>query len=167
MLRVTQWMDGPARPDATLTLPFALRQKRRQRAHLDNGVEVALVLPRGRVLRHGDLLQAENGLLIRVQAAAEDVSTAHTGDPLLLARACYHLGNRHVPLQIRNRWVRYGHDHVLDELVGRLGLKVIRERAPFEPETGPYASPHATPVASPANDHSHGAPSRPAPRGNR
>ncbi|NOY45876.1 MAG: urease accessory protein UreE [Deltaproteobacteria bacterium] len=166
MLRVTQWVGEAAKPDATLTLPFALRQRSRQRARLDNGQEVALLLPRGRMLRHGDLLQAENGSVIRVLAAPEDVSTAHTDDPLLLARACYHLGNRHVPLQIRDRWIRYGRDHVLDELVKKLGLKIVRERAPFDPEPGPYAPDHAH-VAVAAEGHSHEASNRSDPSGRR
>ena len=101
------------------------------------------MLPRGTVLRGNDRLRAENGLVIEVRAAPEEVSTAFSRAPLLLARACYHLGNRHVALQIGDTWVRYLHDHVLDAMVESLGLKVFFETAPFEPETGAYhAHPH-------------------------
>jgi len=127
----------------TLTLPFQLRQKSRLRTRLDSGLEIALVLPRGRVLRHGDVLRAANGLLIEVRAAAEQVSTAATGDPLSLARACYHLGNRHVALQIGEHWLRYLHDHVLDGMVREQGLTVTVECAPLEPESGAYHTGHS------------------------
>lgn len=120
----------------TLTLPFEQRQKSRLRTRLDNGVDVGLFLPRGTVLRHGDLLRTTSGLVVEVQAALESVSTAQTDDPLLLARAAYHLGNRHVPLQVGPGWLRYLHDHVLDRMVQELGLAVISEQAPFEPEAG-------------------------------
>ena len=58
---------------------------------------------------------------------------------MLIARACYHLGNRHVPLQITQYWVRYAHDHVLDAMIRDLGLLVDHEEAPFEPESGAYS----------------------------
>lgn len=124
--------------DSTLTLSFDQRSRSRSRTRLDDGREAGLCLPRGTLLRGGDLLLTADGLRIRVQAADEQVSTAHTGDPLLLARACYHLGNRHVALQIDHRWIRYQHDHVLDDMVRGLGLELISENAPFEPETGAY-----------------------------
>lgn len=143
MLQVTERVEGEAEPQATLTLPFEQRQKSRLRTHLDDGTEIALMLPRGTVLRDGDRLRAEDGLVIAVRAAPEQVSTAFSRDPLLLARACYHLGNRHVALQIGDTWVRYLHDHVLDAMVESLGLKVFFETAPFEPEAGAYhAHPH-------------------------
>lgn len=140
--------------NACITLPFEQRQKSRLHAYLDDGREVALLLPRGTVLRHGDVLRGDDGLLVRVQAAPEAVSTAYTDDSLSLARACYHLGNRHVPLQIGAAWLRYLQDHVLDDMVQKLGLRLVQEQAPFEPEAGAYAHVHQ------ANNllmrHSHG-----------
>jgi urease accessory protein len=121
-----------------LVLPFELRQKSRLRAMTAAGTELALLLPRGTVLRHGDRLRAANGLVIEVQAAAEAVTTARSDDAQLLARACYHLGNRHVPLQVGAGWLRYLADHVLDRMVAELGLAVTHEQAPFEPEAGAY-----------------------------
>ena len=134
----------------SLTLPFELRQKSRLRTRLDNDEEVGLMLPRGTILRQGDILKADNGLLIEINAAAEQVSTASSADALLLARACYHLGNRHVALQIGSNWVRYLHDHVLDEMVLKLGLELNTEQAPFAPEAGAYHG------SSHSHGHNHG-----------
>ena len=85
-----------------------------------------------------DLLASVDGTIVVVRAAAEPVSEVRCDDPLLLARACYHLGNRHVPLQIEPGFVRYQHDHVLDEMLQGLGLSVAVCQAPFEPEPGAY-----------------------------
>ena len=134
--------DRAASADASLTLAFELRQKSRQRARLDDGTEIGLRLPRGSVLRHGDRLRAGDGRLIEVRAALEPVSAARADDPLLLTRAAYHLGNRHVPLQIDPPTLRYLHDHVLDAMLRGLGLSVTREQAPFEPEAGAYGGGH-------------------------
>ena len=76
--------------------------------------------------------------VVVVRAAAEPVSEVCCGDPLLFARACYHLGNRHVPLQIDDGRLRYQHDHVLDDMLRGLGLQVGFAEAPFEPEPGAY-----------------------------
>ncbi|MFC6671795.1 urease accessory protein UreE [Marinobacterium aestuariivivens] len=114
--------------------------KSRLRAELTDGREVGLFLPRGLVLRHGDLLGSDEGLVVRIESAPESVSTVRSSDALLLARACYHLGNRHVPLQVEAGWIRYLHDHVLDDMVRGLGLEVTSEEAPFEPEAGAYQS---------------------------
>lgn len=123
---------------ATLTLPFDSRRKSRLRTRLDDGRDVGLFLARGSVLRHGDRLRTTSGLVVEVRAAPEAVSTARTDDALLLARAAYHLGNRHVALQLDPGWLRYLHDHVLDKMVRELGLEVVCEQAPFEPEVGAY-----------------------------
>lgn len=158
LLQITEKLTAPQEAAATITLPFEQRQKSRLRARLDDGTEVGLVLPRGGVLRGGDCLRAENGLVIRVQAAPEAVSTAYAQDPHTLARACYHLGNRHVALQIGEGWVRYQHDHVLDDMVQALGLRVVAETAPFEPEGGAYgsASGHLYHGGHGHHGHSHG-----------
>jgi urease accessory protein len=121
-----------------LELPFELRGRSRFRARLVGGEQVGIVLARGQILRGGDLLLAPDGRVIEVTAAAETVSTLRNADPRLLARAAYHLGNRHVALQIGADWLRYCHDHVLDAMVEGLGLKVTIEQAPFEPESGAY-----------------------------
>jgi urease accessory protein len=88
---------------------------------------------------------------VRVCAAQEAVSTARTADPLKLARACYHLGNRHVPVQVGAGWLRYWHDHVLDDMLVGLGLGVSAELARFEPEGGAYGGQ----VGRAAHGHGH------------
>ncbi len=138
MLEINQRLEEPAPHSTTLTLPFDQRQKSRLRVTLDNGKEAALILERGMILRHEDLLRAEDGQVIQVCAANEAVSTARDSNSHLLSRACYHLGNRHVPLQIGEDWLRYQQDHVLDDMMRSMGLSVKHEDAPFEPESGAY-----------------------------
>lgn len=163
MIRIEHDAEAGATPDATLTLPFEQRKKSRLRARLDGGEEVALFLTRGRMLRGGDLLRASDGRVIEVRAAAEQVSTATAAAPEALLRGAYHLGNRHVPVQIGEGFLRYEHDHVLDDMVRGLGLTVTVEQACFEPEGGAYAGHghghgHAAgPSAhAHAHDHEHG-----------
>lgn len=132
----------------SLTLGFDQRQKSRQRVILGSGREAALMIERGVVLRGNDRLASDAGDVVLVIAAKEKVSTAMSDDALLLARVAYHLGNRHVPLQVSREFVRYQHDHVLDDMVRELGLSIHIEDAPFEPEAGAYgqhshASSHA------------------------
>lgn len=122
----------------TLTLSYEQRTRSRLRVTTDSNIEAGLFLPRGMVLNQGDQLLAEDGTIVEVRAASETVSSASTDVPLLLNRVCYHLGNRHVPLQIDPGNVRYLHDHVLDDMVRALGLKVETIQAPFEPESGAY-----------------------------
>jgi urease accessory protein len=122
----------------SLTLPFDQRQKSRLRVTLDNGDEASLILNRGVVLRHGDLLRSSCGEVVEVRASLESVSVVHEPNSHLLSRACYHLGNRHVPLQIGDGLLCYLHDHVLDDMVRSLGLVVVHQEASFEPESGAY-----------------------------
>ena len=138
MLKFERLTDEDRTPDGTVTLTFDQRVRSRQKVELDNGEPAGLFLPRGSVLLQGQKIVAESGEVVEIRAADEAVSTVYVGDPLLLARACYHLGNRHVALQIGPGFIRYQHDHVLDELVRGLGLMVEFERAPFEPEAGAY-----------------------------
>jgi urease accessory protein len=150
-LKLDRAVDHPLAADRKLVLPFAERSKSRLRAILDNGEEAGLFLERGSVLRHGDLLLADDGRVVEVQAAAETVSTVHAQDPVMLARASYHLGNRHVALQIGTGWLRYQHDHVLDDMLRGFGLDVVIEQLLFEPEGGAY-------VATSHHTHAHSHP---------
>ena len=138
MLKTETRLDHWHAPQVELTLPFELRQRSRFRALLSDGGEVAVIMPRGTVLRGGDLVRLSDGRVAIVQAAPEPVTTAFSGDPRTLARAAYHLGNRHVQLQVGDTWLRYLADHVLDEMSEALGLRIFQEHAPFEPETGAY-----------------------------
>jgi urease accessory protein len=122
-----------------LILPFEQRQKSRLRARLENGDEVALILPRGRVLRGGDRVQATDGREVEIVAAPEKLLHIESAE---LARVAYHLGNRHVPLELGQGFVRIAEDHVLEEMVRKLGARVSRVEAPFEPEAGAYGHRH-------------------------
>ncbi len=138
LIRLTR-AEGGGQCATTLTLPYEQRIKSRLRVTLDDGRDAGLFLERGTSLREGDLLSDGAGFSVRVVAAPETVSIVECGDPLLFARACYHLGNRHVPLQIQEGRLSYQHDHVLDEMVQGLGLTVAVVQAPFEPEAGAYS----------------------------
>ena len=131
---------GSTVPDLSVTLSFERRGKGRQRARCDDGREVALILERGRILRGGTRLTGPSGLVLAVEAAPERLSEARSDDPHRLARAAWHLGNRHVALQIGEGWLRYFSDHVLDDMVRGLGLAVRSIEAGFEPESGAYAA---------------------------
>jgi urease accessory protein len=120
---------------------------------LGSGREAALMIERGVVLRGSDRLASAEGDLVLVIAAKEHVSTIVSTDLRLLARIAYHLGNRHIPLQIGDGFVRYQHDHVLDHMVRELGLEAKIEDAPFEPEAGAYGQ-HSH-GHSHAHDHPH------------
>lgn len=137
MLKLTEVvMNGDI--DDTLTLPFDVRQKSRVSVRTDYGIEVGLFLPRGLILRSGMILSGSDGFNVRIQAAPEPVSVVRSHDPLLFSRACYHLGNRHVSLQILAGELRYLSDHVLDHMIEGIGLTVTHETLPFEPEAGAY-----------------------------
>ena len=146
MLRFTEVIanDGPDSapvPGATgvLTLVFTDRRRSRMRVNLDDGREAALLLPRGTILRAGDRLRdAEQGEVVTVRAADQTLSLVRASDAITLARAAYHLGNRHIPVQVGAGWLAYEHDHVLDGMVQDLGLVVETCSAPFEPEAGGY-----------------------------
>jgi len=122
-----------------LKLPFESRQKSRLRTKLVSGEEVALMLPRGEILRGGDLVTASDGRVIEVLAEPEKLLHIESAE---LAKVAYHLGNRHVPVQVGKDFLRIATDHVLSEMVKKLGAKVKEVEAPFEPEAGAYAGGH-------------------------
>lgn len=125
-----------------LVLAFDQRRKSRGLARLESGEEVAVALPRGEVLRGGDLVVASDGRVIEVVAPAEPLLHVECGTPGALARAAYHLGNRHVPVQVGEGWLRLAADHVLEEMLRGLGARVVPVEAPFDPEAGAYGAHH-------------------------
>lgn len=143
-------IQSSTKVDATLTLTLDQRAKSRLKATLDTGEEVGLFMDRGTVLEHQDLIITHEGFVVQVVAAQEWLSSIYTDDTLLLAKACYHLGNRHVELQITKTSVHYRHDHVLDGMIRGFGLKVVAENRPFAPESGAYS-----PNTAPSNVHHH------------
>ena len=142
MLIVQRKRDAGVPYDAELIVPFELRQKSRLRTAVASGEEIGIFLPRGTVLRDGDCLQADDGRVVRVTAAAEDLIEARCTDADALARAAYHLGNRHTPVQVGAGWLRLAADEVLATMLRGLGATVTPVRAPFEPEAGAYAAGH-------------------------
>lgn len=125
----------------TLALSAEERTRSRHRFTSTDGVEIQLLLPRGTALRDGDLLRDDaDSVKARVQARPEPVITARATDACTLTRAAYHLGNRHVALELGNAYLRLNPDPVLMELLVQLGLSVIEEIAPFQPEAGAYGN---------------------------
>lgn len=147
MIHITERIAVSGHIDDTLELPFDLRQKSRLRVKLASGQEAALFLTRGIILRGGDLLKSEDGpngksIVVQVLAAQEPVYNVIARTPRDLMCAAYHLGNRHVPLQIGDGWLRLEQDYVLKDMLLGLGMQVSEVVAPFEPEAGAYGGGH-------------------------
>ena len=155
MIKFTEINRSKNETKTTLTLCYEARIKSRLLVTLDNGTKAGLFLERGVVLKQGDILSSKQGYSVMIKAAGEKVSTAYGSTQKELLLACYHLGNRHVSLEIGDGWVRYQHDHVLDDMVKQLGLTVINETAPFAPESGAYQSGVHQHHAHKENHHDH------------
>jgi urease accessory protein len=160
---------------STVELDWDTRQKSRFSCTDSAGRELGVFLPRGTVARGGDVLVAEDGSLIRLIAAPQAVlritHCAEHGAPFDLIRAAYHLGNRHVPIELKPDHLKIEPDHVLADLLRAMHLIVNAVNEAFEPESGAYSSgghahtahaahdtAHAAQVShnhSPAQDHSH------------
>ena len=138
MRRIVEKLSASVPAKVTVTLEHIDRQKSRGLLRLDDGTEAALLLERGSGLRPGDRLLADDGLVVAVEAAHEGLSIVTSSDPRDLMRAAYHLGNRHIPVQIEALRLAYLHDHVLDDMVRELGFEVTYAAEPFEPESGAY-----------------------------
>ena len=135
---------------ATVELDWDLRQKSRFEATDSLGRQLGIFLPRGSVLRGGDVLVAEDGSLVRVIAAAQKLlritACAEHGSAFDLTRAAYHLGNRHVPIELQPDHLKIEPDHVLADLLRAMHLTVVEADEAFEPEAGAYG----------AGGHAHG-----------
>ena len=116
-------------------LAFEHRQRSRQRARLDSGEEIGMVMPRGEFLRGGDRVLASDGRVFEVVSAPEKLLHIEGAS---LARIAYHLGNRHVPLQLGDGFLRIAEDPVLEAMLAKLGARLSHVEAPFEPEPGAY-----------------------------
>jgi urease accessory protein len=140
---------------ATVELDWDVRQKSRFSAADSSGRELGVFLPRGHVVRGGDVLVGEDGSLVRVLAAPQKVlritaCTSH-GSPFDLTRAAYHLGNRHVPIELQPDHLKIEPDHVLADMLRAMHLIVHEVDEPFEPESGAYAQGHDH-----GHSHAHG-----------
>lgn len=143
----------------TVELDWDTRQKSRFDATDSTGRALGVFLPRGTVVRGGDVLVAEDGSLVRVQAAPQPVlrvtHCSHHGTPFDLLRAAYHLGNRHVQLELKPDHLQLEPDHVLADLLRQMHLIVTEASAPFEPESGAYAAATLSAAHGHAHDHGH------------
>jgi len=153
-----------AKRAATIEIDWDLRQKSRFDATDSQGRRLGIFLPRGTTVRGGDLLVAEDGSLVRVVAAPQPVLVvtpcAEHGSAFDLLRAAYHLGNRHVQLELRPDRLLLEPDHVLADMLRQMHLVVHETSDAFEPEAGAYATGGASGVAAhghgPKADHDHG-----------
>jgi urease accessory protein len=136
---------SPANPNLEVccTLELTAEERGRSRHYFESeGQSLSLQLPRGTVLYHHDVLISEKGDRVRVIAKPEPVMTVTADAPLTLLRAAYHLGNRHVPLEVTESYLRLSPDSVLKDMLEHLGVQVIEETVPFHPETGAYGQAH-------------------------
>ena len=136
-----------AQPARSLLLSCEQRAKTRYRTRLSDGADAVVVLPRGSVVRPGTRLVADSGEVVAVVAVAEQVyrvvARADSADPAFdLLRGAYHLGNRHVPVELGLGFLKLERDPVLRELLQRLGLDVASAFEPFDPEPGAYGGGH-------------------------
>ena len=143
MLTLTHRVPATAKATVCLTLELTAEERTRSRYRLTapTGQLVHLQLPRGTVLQDGDLLQTSSGeQLVQIVAKPEPVLTVTSSTALDLLRAAYHLGNRHVPLEVTASYLRLAPDPVLQAMLEHLGLHVVAEVAPFQPEAGAYGT---------------------------
>jgi urease accessory protein len=124
-----------------VTLAYVDRHRRRIRFVTDSGVTFLLDLARAQHLHDGDGLEFDSGGYVRVCAAPEPVLEIETPDRASLLRIAWHLGNRHLPLQVAGERLRIRADHVIAEMVAGLGGRLTPLNAPFDPEIGAYAGP--------------------------
>lgn len=147
---------------ATVELDWDVRQKSRFDATDSTGRALGVFLPRGTLVRGGDVLVLEDGSLVRVQAAPQEVlritACAQHGSAFDLTRAAYHLGNRHVPIELKPDHLKIEPDHVLADLLRAMHMTVVTVHEAFEPEGGAYSSHgHAQGHSHDHDAHSHGA----------
>jgi urease accessory protein len=133
---------SPAETAGSITLAFDDRNRRRVRLVTDQGEPVLLDLARPQPLADGDGLSFEDGGWLTVHAADEDVLEITAADSHHLARLAWHLGNRHLPTEILPERLRIRYDHVIEDMLTRLGARLVRRRAPFQPEGGAYGGHH-------------------------
>jgi urease accessory protein len=133
----------PVSPPLMLSLTAEERTRSRHDFVTDDRTAVCLQLPRGTILQNGDWLTSETEeILVLVAAKPESVLTVTSDDSFNLLRAAYHLGNRHVSLEIAPTYLRLNPDTVLEDMLVQLGLQVVTEVAPFYPQGGAYSHQH-------------------------
>lgn len=135
-----QWPQEKAA--GSLTLDFDARHRRRFRLIADQGDDILLDLPQAMAMADGDGLQLDDGRWFKVQAAAEDLVEIRHEAPIQLMRLAWHLGNRHLPTEIRDRVLLIRPDHVIEEMLRGFGADLRKVQAAFQPEGGAYGHGH-------------------------
>ncbi len=130
---------APAQP---LALTSAQRRRSRQRLQLADDHELAIALPPGSAMYPGDQLLADDGTRFAVCAAPESVLRIECSDATTLLRAAYHLGNRHVAVEVGDGYLAIEPDPVLRDMLGLIGVRSVEVQAPFQPESGAYGGGH-------------------------
>jgi urease accessory protein len=148
MITLDRRMPPGTPASVTVTLTYEARRKSRQKVTLDNGEEAGVIRPWGETLRHGDLIGSSSGLVVRIVAAHEPVMLVRASHPRELARVAYHLGNRHVAVEVLEGTLKIAPDHVLRAMCEGLGAQVELATQPFEPEAGAYGGHVHGPAAS-------------------
>ena len=133
--RAGHWPEAQAA--GTVTLAYDDRHRRRLRLATDGGEEFLLDLPHALSLDDGDGLQLDDRRWMAVRAAAESLIEV-TAEPMLLTRLAWHLGNRHLPARIEPRRILIRRDHVIADMLSKLGATLRFIEAPFTPERGAY-----------------------------
>lgn len=143
MLVIHERIDARPSWDEELLLTYEARSKSRLRCFTVTGEDVGLFLERGQPpLRDGDCLRSQDGRVVRVSARPEALLHVTCDNAFELTRAAYHLGNRHVALQIGDGWLRLLDDYVLKAMLEQLGARVESIEAGFQPEHGAYGGGH-------------------------
>ena len=149
-----------AKRAATVELDWDVRQKSRFDATDSTGRAIGVFLSRGTLVRGGDVLVLEDGSLVRVQAAPQEVlritACAEDGSSFDLTRAAYHLGNRHVPIELQPDHLKIEPDHVLADMLRAMHMTVVTVQEAFEPEGGAYSSHGHAQGHGHTHEHSHG-----------
>ena len=138
----------------SLTLDFDARHRRRIRLTADEGEDVLLDLPKAVAMADGDGLLLDDGRWLKVQAAAEPIVEVRHKDPNQVVRLAWHLGNRHLPTEIRNHVLHIRPDHVIENMLRRFGADLVNVRAPFQPEGGAYGG-HSYHHSHDEHEHHH------------
>jgi urease accessory protein len=140
----------------SVLLDYDRRFRRRLLLTTESAREVLLDLPQAVRLRHGDGLLLEDGGVVRVKARPEDLLDIHAHSDGELVRIAWHLGNRHLPVQLLGEHLRIRADHVIEEMVEMLGGHIEHVSAPFDPEAGAYAGGHHHHHDDDDHDRAHG-----------
>ena len=147
-----QWPREKAAGD--LTLDFDAHHRRRIRLTMDQGEEVLLDLPKAVAMADGDGLQLDDGRWVKIKAAAELIVEVRHKDLNQLMRLAWHLGNRHLPTEIRNQVLHIRPDHVIEDMLHGFGADLVRVRGRFQPEGGAYGD-HGQPHHNHESGHHH------------